>query len=86
MLTEYGFKKIGPDPAAGKGSYVHPETGRKYYLDKGGVYREGAELPHVDVHRMEDGVNLEKVGRRHYPLGENLIEENVNKRDIYVNF
>jgi hypothetical protein len=73
MLTEKGFKKVGPDAASGKGAYFHPESGRKYYLDKGGVYREGTELPHVDVHRMRDGVNLEGSKRR-YPLGENLIE------------
>jgi len=79
ILTERGFKKVGPDPASGKGSYFHPETGRKYYLDKGGVYKEGVELPHVDVHRMENDINLEKVGKRRYPIGDNLVEENVNK-------
>jgi len=73
ILTEKGFKKVGPDAASGKGAYFHPESGRKYYLDKGGVYREGTELPHVDVHRIRDGVNLEGPKRR-YPLGENLIE------------
>ncbi len=65
-------------------SYFHPVTGRKYYLDKGGIYKEGTELPHVDVHRMKDGVNLEKVKRR-YPLGDNLIEEQPN-RGMNANF
>lgn len=40
------------------------------YLDKGGNYREGTELPHVDVRRMRDDVNLEKEGKRRYPLGD----------------
>lgn len=35
----------------------------------------GIELPHVDVHRMKDGINLESIGKRRYPLGETLIEE-----------
>ncbi len=74
ILTERGFKKVGADPGSGKGSYFHPDSGRKYYLDKGGNYREGTELPHVDVHRMRDGVNLEKEGKRRYPLGDKLIE------------
>lgn len=74
LLTERGFNKVGVDPASGKGSYFHPESGRKYYLDKGGEYKEGTELPHVDVHRMRDGVNLEKEGKRRYPLGDSLIQ------------
>ncbi len=74
-LTERGFRKVGPDPASGRGSYFHPETGRKYYLDKGGFYKEGVELPHVDVHRMHKGVNLESTGKRRYPLGETLVIE-----------
>lgn len=73
LLTERGFEKAGTDPASGKGSYLHPESGRKYYLDNGGRYREGTELPHVDVHRMRDGVNLEKEGKRRYPLGDSLM-------------
>ena len=85
MLTQRGFKKVGPDPAAGKGSYFHPESGRKYYLDKGGAYKEGVELPHIDVHRMKNGVNLESLGKRRYPLGENLIEE-IPKRGMNANF
>ncbi len=64
MLTSRGFKKVGPDPASGKGSYFHPETGRKYYLDSGGQYKAGTELPHVDVHRL----NSETLKRK-YPLG-----------------
>lgn len=73
MLVNKGFRRVGPNPAEGKGSYFHPESGRKYYLDAGGQYREGVELPHVDVHRMENGVNLEKVGKHRYPLGDQLV-------------
>ena len=75
MLRSRGFTTKGDDPATGKGSYFHPGTGRKYYLDKGGVYSEGTELPHVDVHRMENRLNVE-TGKRKYPLGNNLIEPN----------
>jgi hypothetical protein len=73
ILTERGFIKKGPDPVSGKGSYFHPESGRKYYLDSGGKYKKGTELPHVDVHRMKDGQNLEHLKRK-YPLGESLYE------------
>jgi len=73
LLTSRGFKKVGPDPMNGKGSYFHPETGRKYYCDPGGVYKPGTELPHVDVHRMIDGKNIEGIKRK-YPLGDKLYE------------
>ena len=73
ILRSRGFTTKGTDPVTGKGSYFHSETGRKYYLDKGGVYREGTELPHVDVHRMDNGVNVE-TGKRKYPLGDYLIK------------
>jgi hypothetical protein len=75
MLAERGFRKVGPDAASGRGAYFHPESGRKYYLDGGGVYRQGVELPHVDVHRMREGANLEGSKRR-YPLGESLTKPN----------
>ena len=75
MLTEKGFKKIGPDPLNGKGSYFHPETGRKYYFDKGGRVYKGnvTEGPHIDVHNMEDGQSLNDVKHK-FPLGDNLYE------------
>ncbi len=73
LLTSRGFKKVGPDPMNGKGAYFHPDSGRKYDLDAGGVYRAGTELPHVDVHRMLDGKNIECIKRK-YPLGDNLYE------------
>lgn len=73
LLRARGFRAVGPDSAAGRGSYFHPTTGRKYYLDPGGKYRAGTELPHVDVHRMQDGLNLEGVKKK-LPLGESLYE------------
>lgn len=73
LLRARGFRPVGPDPAAGRGAYFHPETGRKYYLDPGGKYRTGTELPHVDVHRMQDGLNLEGAKKK-FPLGKSLYE------------
>ena len=71
LLTSREFIKVGPDPMNGKGAYFHPTSGRKYYLDPGGVYKSGTELPHVDVHRMLDGKNIELLKRK-YPIGESL--------------
>ncbi|MCP4485994.1 MAG: hypothetical protein GY820_01495 [Gammaproteobacteria bacterium] len=65
-----GFDIKGTDPVAGKGSYINPKTGRKYYIDKGGKYKKGTELPHVDVHRPSDS----SLPKRKPPLGDRLIE------------
>ncbi len=65
-----GFDIKGTDPVAGKGSYINPKTGRKYYIDKGGKYKKGTELPHVDVHRPSDS----SLPKRKLPLGGRLIE------------
>ncbi len=46
-----GFDVKGTDPVAGKGTYINPKTGRKFNIDKGGKYKKGTELPHVDVQR-----------------------------------
>ena len=73
LLTSRGFIKVGPDPMNGKGSYLHPISGRKYYVDPGGTYKAGKELPHVDVHRKLDGKNIEGIKRK-YPLGDKLYE------------
>ncbi len=73
LLKARRFEARGKNPATGLGSYFHPKSGRKYYLDKGRDYREGEKLPHVDVHRMKDGVNLEKIGKRRFPLGDELV-------------
>lgn len=65
--------KKGPDPMNGKGSYFHPESGRKYYVDPGGIYKSGTELPHVDVHRLIDGKSIEDIKRK-FPLEDSLYE------------
>ncbi|MDM4773070.1 hypothetical protein [Solimonas sp. SE-A11] len=74
LLTERDFSKKGRDPSAGIGSYFHPKSGRKYYLDEGQKYGRNYELPHVDVHRMKDGINLRKEKRK-FPLGEELFRK-----------
>ncbi len=70
MLRDKGFELKGPDPATGKGSYINPRTGRKYYIDKGGKYKKGTELPHVDVHRPSSSA----LPKKKLPLGDRLIE------------
>ncbi len=65
-----GFDVKGTDPVAGKGSYINPTTGRKYYIDKGGKYKKGTELPHVDVHRPSNS----SLPKKKFPLGDRLIE------------
>lgn len=54
ILEKRGFDIKGNSPRTGGGSYEHPISGRKYYMDKGDVHRyaDGIEHPHVDVHRM----------------------------------
>ena len=70
MFRQKGFVPKGPDPVAGKGSYINPETGRKYYIDPGGIYKKGTELPHVDVHRPSTST----LPKKKFPLGDTLIE------------
>ena len=65
-----GFDVKGTDPVAGKGSYINPKTGRKYYIDKGGKYKKGTELPHVDVHRPSSS----SLPKKKFPLGDRLVE------------
>jgi len=53
-FKDQGYVLKGTDPMNGKGSYIDPATGTKYYIDKGGSYRvpgQGliVEPPHVDV-------------------------------------
>jgi hypothetical protein len=69
MFKRKGFIVKGPNPMLGEGSYFHPQTGRKYYLDKGKKWKKGTELPHVDVHKK--GLNETK---KRYPLGDSLYE------------
>lgn len=49
MFKTKRFTIRGIDPLNGKGSYINPATGTRYYLDKGGIYKKGFENPHVDV-------------------------------------
>lgn len=72
ILRERDFAARGDDPSKGLGSYFHPTSGRKYYLDEGRKYGKVYELPHVDVHRMKDGINLRKKKRK-LPLGDELV-------------
>ncbi len=70
MFKKKGFIQKGPDPVSGKGSYINPKTGRKYYIDKGGKYKKGTELPHVDVHRPPNS----SLPKKKLPLGDRLIQ------------
>ena len=69
MFGRKGFTTKGNNPTMGEGSYINPRTGRKYYIDPGGKYRKGVELPHVDIHRSNSGLPKKK-----FPLGETLYE------------
>ena len=73
MFRKKGFNPKGSDPSKGKGSYINPNTGRMYYIDKGNrkIRKGGKELPHVDVHRDVSKTNLPK---KKYPLGDRLYE------------
>ena len=70
MFRKKGFTPKGIDPVVGKGSYINPQTGRQYYIDKGGVYRKGTELPHVDVHRP----STSSLPKKKFQLGDSLYE------------
>jgi RHS repeat-associated protein len=70
IFRDKGFDVKGTDPIAGKGSYINPKTGRKFYIDKGGKYKKGTELPHVDVHRPPSS----SLPKKKLPLGNRLIE------------
>ena len=87
-LENKGYIMRGINPAEGKGSYHHPVSNRKYFLDKGGPYKKGYEYPHVDVHRKDPvtGKIIEgyedmpknfklKYPKKKYPLGEKLNEK-----------
>nr|NGX39925.1 putative deoxyribonuclease RhsC [Chlamydiota bacterium] len=73
LLRSKGFITKGPDPLKGKGSYFHPITNRKYYLDNAGkTYKRNiTELPHVDVHYNGSVKGMEK---QKFPIGEYLYE------------
>jgi RHS repeat-associated protein len=50
MMKGKGMDPRGPDPAAGKGGYVNPKTGRSYHIDENNRF---GEKPHVDVNRSK---------------------------------
>jgi len=66
MFRAKGFEPRGPDPAAGKGGYVNPKTGRSYHIDPGGMYKRGPEAPHVDINRPRGYRG--PLGKRKFPL------------------
>lgn len=70
MFQRKGFVPKGPDPMAGKGSYINPNTGRKYYIDPGGTYKKGIELLHIDIQRPSESLLPKKT----FPLGDKLFE------------
>jgi RHS repeat-associated protein len=64
MLTKRGYAPKGPDPAAGRGTYVNPNTGRGYHIDANHPAPKG---PHVGVHRPRDLRDV--LNPRDYPMG-----------------
>ena len=70
MFNAKGFTPKGPNPAAGQGSYINPQSGRKFYVDPGGTYKKGVELPHVDVHRPPTST----LPKKKLPLGDGFYE------------
>ena len=63
MLQKKGYVPRGPNPLAGKGTYLNPKTGRGYHIDASHPAPKG---PHVGVHRPR---NLRDVlPPRDYPL------------------
>lgn len=49
MFSRKGFVPKGPNPAAGRGTFANPRTGRGYHLDLAHPLPKG---PHVGVHRL----------------------------------
>jgi RHS repeat-associated protein len=63
MLEKKGYVPRGPDPVAGRGTYVNPQTGRGYHIDASHPPPKG---PHVGAHRPR---NLRDVlAPRDYPF------------------
>ena len=63
LLEQKGYTPRGPDPAAGRGTYVNPNTGRGYHIDASHPPPKG---PHVGVHRPRD--KRDTLPPRDYPL------------------
>ncbi len=62
-LTAKGYLPRGPDPVAGKGTFVNPMTRRSYHIDASHPAPKG---PHVGVHRPRDLRGV--LDPRDYPL------------------
>jgi RHS repeat-associated protein len=65
MLESRGYVPKGPDPAAGRGTYLNPKTGRGYHIDASHPDPKG---PHVGVHRPRD--LRDTLDPRDYPMGD----------------
>src|SRR5690606_8917391 len=63
MLEKKSYIPKGPDPAAGRGTYVNPKTGRSYHIDANHPKPKGA---HVGVHRPRD--MRDTLNPRDYPM------------------
>lgn len=63
ILEKKGYTPRGPDPVAGRGTYVNPQTGRGYHIDASHSPPKG---PHVGVHRPRD--MRDTLLPRDYPL------------------
>jgi hypothetical protein len=64
MLEKKGYIPKGPDPVAGRGTYVNPQTGRGYHIDANHPAPKG---PHVGVHRPRD--MRDTLETRDYSMG-----------------
>jgi RHS repeat-associated protein len=64
MLERRGYVPRGPEPAAGRGTYLNPGTGRGYHIDASHPLPKG---PHVGVHRPRDMRDV--LPPRDYPMG-----------------
>ncbi len=63
MLEKKGYVPKGPDPVAGRGTYVNPKTERGYHIDANHPDPKG---PHVGVHRPR--ALRDKMDTRDYPM------------------
>lgn len=65
MFEKKGYTPKGPAPAAGRGTYVNPKTGRGYHIDANHPEPKG---PHVGAHRPR-GMR-DTLPPRDYPIGD----------------
>jgi hypothetical protein len=64
MLRSKGFAPKGPNPVAGKGTYVNPKTGRSVHID---ANHPPPKPPHVSVQRPRGSRDLPP---REFPLDD----------------